>query len=271
MSHTFFAKELEGVATFWRIYRRDGVTLGFTTHDRPLRFDGVRHSPAPGMLPSSIRKSSGFTDDPADVQGLLSHDSITADDLASGRFDDARVHIGAVDWETLENAVLYRGTIGSIRQDGAAFTAELRSAKALFDIDPIPRTSPSCRARFCGPGCGLSPTRFTSLSAITGFSHDTNAIFVADGTASDRLFGEVRFLDGPMTGLRARIRAATGEGLILDAPLHEELRAGTRVELRQGCDHRLETCANRFGNAVNFQGEPFLPGNDLLAQYPTPS
>ena len=30
----------------------------------------------------------------------------------------------------------------------------------------------------------------------------------------------------------------------------------------------VATCAARFGNAVNFQGEPFLPGNDMLAQYP---
>jgi hypothetical protein len=41
-----------------------------------------------------------------------------------------------------------------------------------------------------------------------------------------------------------------------------------RVQLREGCDHVLETCANRFANAVNFQGEPFLPGNDLLTSYP---
>jgi hypothetical protein len=47
--------------------------------------------------------------------------------------------------------------------------------------------------------------------------------------------------------------------------------AGTRVELREGCDRRLETCATRFANAINFQGEPFLPGNDLITRYPVPS
>ena len=43
---------------------------------------------------------------------------------------------------------------------------------------------------------------------------------------------------------------------------------GLRVLLREGCDRTVATCAARFGNAVNFQGEPFLPGNDMLAQYP---
>ena len=36
------------------------------------------------------------------------------------------------------------------------------------------------------------------------------------------------------------------------------------------CDKTIATCSARFGNALNFQGEPFLPGNDMLAQYPVP-
>jgi hypothetical protein len=45
---------------------------------------------------------------------------------------------------------------------------------------------------------------------------------------------------------------------------------GTKAELIEGCDHTITTCATRFGNAVNFRGEPFLPGNDLLARYGRP-
>ena len=45
---------------------------------------------------------------------------------------------------------------------------------------------------------------------------------------------------------------------------------GVRVQLREGCDHTIATCSARFGNAVNFRGEPFLPGNDLLARYGQP-
>ena len=49
MSRVFHATELEAMATFWRIHRRDGVTLGFTSHDRDLWFDGVLHRAAPGI------------------------------------------------------------------------------------------------------------------------------------------------------------------------------------------------------------------------------
>jgi hypothetical protein len=57
---------------------------------------------------------------------------------------------------------------------------------------------------------------------------------------------------------------------VLDTPLAADLAAGLRVIVREGCDHTLDTCATRFANAVNFQGEPFLPGNDLLTRYPVP-
>ena len=44
--------------------------------------------------------------------------------------------------------------------------------------------------------------------------------------------------------------------------------AGVLVELVEGCDRRLATCAARFGNVANFRGEPHLPGIDLLTRYP---
>jgi uncharacterized phage protein (TIGR02218 family) len=46
------------------------------------------------------------------------------------------------------------------------------------------------------------------------------------------------------------------------------VESGCRVELREGCDKRFETCVTRFNNAVNFRGEPHLPGNDPLTRYP---
>jgi hypothetical protein len=31
-----------------------------------------------------------------------------------------------------------------------------------------------------------------------------------------------------------------------------------------GCDKELDTCIARFNNAVNFRGEPFVPGTDKI-------
>ena len=245
------------------------MTLGFTSHDHDLAFGGIVHRAAPGVLPSAIRRTAGLSGDSAEMQGALAHDSIAEADLAAGRFDGARVEVGAVDWETREHAVLYNGTVGGVAREDGGFTAELRSAKAALDVDPVPRTSPTCRAQFCGPGCGLSAARFTHRAALVSADPDTGQVEV-DGPAPELLAsGTLRWLDGPLAGLTSEILDADGVELILDTLPAEELLPGTRLLVREGCDHTLATCAGRFGNAVNFRGEPFLPGNDLLTRYPS--
>lgn len=267
MSRAFLDRELDTVATFWRVWRRDGVALGFTTHDRDLWFAGMLHRAAPGLTPSAIRRTSGLADEGADVEGALSHDCIAEADLAAGRYDEASVAIGAVDWTTLEHVVLWQGSIGSVSREGTGFTAELASAKAALAIDPVPRSSPVCRARFCDSGCGLSAPRFTRRAVVASVA-DSRVQFAAIEPALYR-GGELRWLDGPLAGLDAQVLAADETGLQLDRP-PTTVEPGMRALLREGCDHTVATCAARFGNAENFQGEPFLPGTDLLAHYPLP-
>ncbi|MGB6118824.1 MAG: phage BR0599 family protein, partial [Mesorhizobium sp.] len=43
--------------------------------------------------------------------------------------------------------------------------------------------------------------------------------------------------------------------------------AGDAFEIVAGCDKRLETCRGKFGNVLNFQGFPYLPGNDAAYAY----
>ncbi len=272
MSRVWFNLALETAASFWRVIRRDGVTLGFTAHDRDLWFDGVLHRAAPGMIPSAIRRSADFEPDSAEVQGALSHDSISATDLATGRFDGARVLIGLVDWESLERHVIYRGTIGTVTEEAGSFTAALESRKLELQRDPVPRTSPSCRAAFCGPGCTLSAARFSHEGGLAAFDPAVNSVSLTIGAApTDFIGGTLRWLDGPYAGQTMGVVALSGTALVLDSPLDQAPPLGARAHLREGCDRTLATCANRFSNVINFQGEPHLPGNDLVTRYPSPA
>ena len=75
-------------------------------------------------------------------------------------------------------------------------------------------------------------------------------------------------MSGPNCG-RATVIIAVSANVVYvrDLP-RAAVESGCRVELREGCDKRLQTCAERFANAANFRGEPHLPGNDLLTRYP---
>lgn len=273
MNRVWFAEPLETVATWWRIARRDGVTLGFTTHDRDMWFEGVLHRASPGMIPSSIRRSGGLDEDSAEVSGALTHDTVSSADLAAGWFDGARVCIGLIDWETGQHETLWVGTLGAVREEGGAFCAELTSRKSELLQSPVPRTSPACRAQFCGPGCNLNPAFFTHEGLLDESDSESGEVMITCGASSENLVGgSLRWLDGPLAGSTQRIAAINDAGAItLSPPLEIPLPAGLRATVREGCDHSLDTCATRFDNAANFRGEPFLPGNDLLARYPAPS
>jgi len=269
MTRVWFSQKLETTALFWRLVRRDGVALGFTTHDRDLWFDGLLHRAAPGMVPSAIRRSADLEPDSAEVEGIVSHDSISSADLSAGRFDNARIAIGLVDWQSLERDILYRGAMGEVTEEAGRFTAQLTSLKAELLRDPIPRTSPTCRAAFCGQGCSLSVARFTRDWVLDAIDPAGNAVKLRNcADAAIYLYGRLRFLDGEACGLSAAITGLAGDALLLDRPLPKGLLPGHRVQALEGCDRTLATCASRFGNAVNFRGEPFLPGNDMLARYP---
>nr|WP_255478603.1 phage BR0599 family protein [Erythrobacter sp. THAF29] len=130
-----------------------------------------------------------------------------------------------------------------------------------------PQHSHACRAIFCGPGCGLSARKFEALDTLTAVDIDANRVQLANSAGLDFVDGRVRFLDGTQTGLVFHVVGVDRSWLVLDRSLVEGTPIGTKVEVREGCDHTFQTCRTRFANAVNFRGEPFLPGNDLLARY----
>jgi uncharacterized phage protein (TIGR02218 family) len=80
--------------------------------------------------------------------------------------------------------------------------------------------------------------------------------------------GLLRWLTGANGGLESAVAASAGATVTLRAAPVFVVETGALVELIEGCDKSLATCAGRFANAANFRGEPYLPGMDLLTRYP---
>lgn len=260
--------ELTSMALCWVLERRDGAGIALTSHNRRLLRDAVTFEPAPGMMPASITRSLGLDPDAGEVAAALSSDALDGQDLALGRWDGASMQLTAVDWddESGEAIALLGGEIGSVTINGEDFSADLRGAAAKLDDPVCPATSPECRAQFGDKKCRVDLAGRTIIALVTGASDNG---LIVDQEVDDRfVFGRLRFLGGVNCGLVSTILSASGTGLTLrDAP-RAPVEIGCRVELREGCDNRFETCVGRFDNAVNFRGEPHLPGNDLLTRYP---
>ena len=117
----------------------------------------------------------------------------------------------------------------------------------------------------------LSTARFSHDAILTSFDPAENAVSLNSAALPASLIGgALRWLDGPQSGTTTGIIALSNAALVVDIPLDTPPPIGSRALVREGCDRTLQTCATRFGNALNFQGEPFLPGNDLVTRYPSP-
>ena len=266
----FLDPEVTTIALCWRLSRRDGVALGFTTHDRDLAIGGLIYRATPGMLPSAITVSDGFALDTQGIEGALTSDAIAAADLRAGRWDGASVAIFMADWEAPEDEILAvaRGELGEVSIKGDAFEAELRGPTALLDAAVVEQTSPTCRAALGDRRCrvDMAPrTLTTRIAAVIG--EDVVEVEAAAG-GDVYAFGTLRWIGGANSGLDSAVLASDGAQLTLREPPPFAAAAGDLIEIAQGCDRLLATCSGRFANAANFRGEPHLPGLDLLTRYP---
>jgi len=259
---------LTSLAFCWTLERRDGAGLGLTSHDRALVIGGTSFRPSPGISPAAVRMRGGLEPQAGEVEGALSDAALSERDLLAGRWDGARVALFAVDWTAPEGeqVALAGGRLGPVSIKDGGFAAELVGAADALSRPVCPETSPECRAELGDPQCRVDLAGRREIFVVA--SADGERIEL-DRPAGERFgFGEACLLDGDNAGWRSRVIAVGGTQVVLRDVPSFGVGAGCRVRLTEGCDKRFATCRDRFANAVNFRGEPHLPGTDLLTRYP---
>jgi len=282
-SDAFLAHTAQGLTTLcraWAISRTDGVTFGFTDHDRTLAFDGISFSAETGLSASALAQSTGLSVDNTEALGALTDAAIREDEIEAGRFDGAEVRAWLVNWADPDVRWLqFRGTIGELRRAGGAFHAELRGLTEALNR-PLGRIY----QKPCTAVLGDGNCRFDL--AEPGYRHEGPADRVTDG----RVFewdtlpgfeagwfqrGRLDVLDGPAAGLWGMVKHDVFDGVIRRVELWEPIRgavaADSQLRLTAGCDKRFETCRLKFNNLLNFQGFPDLPSDDWVMAYPKSS
>ena len=265
---TWLGEPLATIALCWRIERRDGVAIGLTAHDRDLTVSGFVYRAAPGMTPSAVKRSASFDADSMDVTGALSGAAIDEGDLLAGRWDGARVVLFAVDWtDPVQTAPLGEGTIGAVELEAGVLTAELRGMAAALEAPVVETTSPECRAELGDRRCRVAMAGRRRFARVIAADEAVLTLDAAEPLPGAYAGGRLRWLTGANSGLEDAIGLSSGATVTL----RREPRfaaMGALVEVSEGCDKSIATCAARFGNALNFRGEPYLPGIDLLTRYP---
>ena len=288
------ALETTTLATCWRVERMDGTVLGFTDHDADLTLDAdgngdVTYMAATGINRSAIADEDGLGTANLEVAGFFDSEAITEADLTLGIYDFAEVKIFQVNWADLTMGVLKlrRGRLGQVTQHRDGFAVELRGL-AAFLSQPIGEVyTPDCRADLGDSRCqvdleaftvactvetvasavggDIRVQRFTTVEDLSGYTP-----LPADGSSSYFYNGAVEWLTGDNAGARALVKLFDPDTntLTLFDPPDSPIQSGDTFTLIAGCDKRRVTCKAKFDNLVNFRGEPWIPGLDILLRIP---
>lgn len=268
------------LATCWKIARKDGVVLGFTDHDRALVFDGLAYEPDAGADGAAIESSADLAVDNSEIEGALSSDALSAEDLAAGLYDDATVEIWRVNWEDVaQRMLLKRGVIGEVAREGEKFRAEIRGTSHPLDRTVGRVYQRGCDAVLGDQRCGvnLNASAYMGGGVVTAILDDQR--FLASGlsafVAGWFAHGALIWTSGANADAAAHVKAhdknPSGDALSLWVPTGKPIAIGDAFVVTAGCDKRHQTCKAKFSNLVNFRGFHLMPGDDFAVSYPVKS
>jgi uncharacterized phage protein (TIGR02218 family) len=266
------------LATCWRITRNDDTVWGYTSHNAALTIGSVTYDPQSGFTPSAVETKEGLSVDNLELDALVLSVEFTESELLAGRWDFAKVDIFQVIWRT-PNAgqlLLRRGTLGEVsfsaqgprNSTTGAYKAELRGLLQPLSQVVGEVVSQMCRANLGDARCKVI-LPFLTVTATAAAVNAANQVITSPALAQAAGYfdyGLITFITGANAGYSMEVQAYTPGVLNLFSAMPYEVVVGDVYTLSPGCDRHFKTCHTRFNNAVNFRGEPFLPGQDKLMQ-----
>jgi uncharacterized phage protein (TIGR02218 family) len=263
------------LAVCFRIERRDGTIFRFTSTNVRLTIDAEVYEPLDSVNPTALESKVGSGVDNLEIIGLVSSDRITERDLRAGLFDGAEVEQFIVNFLDLSEGKMILGkfTLGNVQISDGQFVAELRSLTQKLTQQTTGLISPTCRAKVLGDSeCQADLTGLTDAGAVSVVT-DRITFRITGAPVLARVagwydYGVMRMTSGENAGIEREIKRHTEPGayalILIQEAFPFPVLATQTVELLVGCDRTFAQCVAKFDNAVNFRGEPHVPGIDKV-------
>jgi uncharacterized phage protein (TIGR02218 family) len=261
------------LSTCWKLTRKDGVVMGFTDFNEPLIVDDFTYQSLGGFSPTTVQTTAALAVDNLEVIGVLdaSMQAITEADIRAGLYDFAYIEIFMVNHADLSMGVikLRSGWIGEITIKRGEYVAELRGLLQKLQ-QPIGKLySNQCRADLGDADCTVNLASFTINTSVNTVTN--NYTFTASINYASAWFqgGLLTWTSGLNAGLQMEVKIFTTPGSFqIVEPMPYTVSIGDGFSVYAGCNKATGTCISKFNNIINFRGEPFIPGIDLMVQYP---
>ena len=251
----------------------DSQVFAFTSADADVTISSVDYRSAPGIDISSIELTAGLAVDNLELSTLDDGTTFTRPDVLGGLWRNAAFIIGRYNVASPSDGVewLMAGTLGEIKYLRDHLVIELRGLQQYLQQPIGDVTSPTCRARLGDARCTVALGPLTVSSTVITTVDNQNFTGNILGYATDYFAeGLLTWTSGLNTGLSQKVKTHTIGGILeLSLPMFQTIAATDAFTITPGCRKRLaEDCFTKFNNVLNFQGEPHLPGQDTLTQFP---
>lgn len=261
------------ICYLYEIAAQDGTTRRFTDHDNTLVVGGNTYTPSAGVGRIKMKTTNNAEVSNQEVAATIL--DMPEDELKGGKWDSSKIEVAICSWKTPGEGklVVFKGEIGVIQWTDEGFRADIQNYLRNLGRNIGNIVTANCRhALFSqdGPGrvgyCGVDQAVYTSTGTITDILSQRLKFKISNtGRPSEwASSGTIKFTSGILNGLTYEVKIHSvdggllGESIELYLPTLTNVTVGTTFELYAGCDKRLTTCKEKFGNAANFGGFPHL-------------
>lgn len=257
-----------------QITRKDGVIKRFTDHNTDVVFGGNTYTATDSVLISAITTATNNGMQSTNCDVIFSSAGIADIDVVRGVYDNATVKFSIVDYTNtaLGEIILMTGILSVFDvTDKGRGSFEIRGLLTRGDSRVGEYYSAECRADLGDTRCkiDLATVQTTGVVHLVERPTSLQVDFVGNPGDGYYSFGVLTFTSGNNNGVSLEVMSqaaidATYDRLVLPLAFPYTPQVGDTFTLTAGCDHRKDTCKNKFNNLVNFRGEPFVPGQDIL-------
>lgn len=261
----------------WRIVRKDGVVMRYTSLDRDVMWGGFVYQHCRSLDPSASESASTIGSvGSIELSGIIDDAGISDEDIYGGVYDDAFVDVWLISWGDVTDTPkrIAAGNIGQISQGEDGHQMEVVGPGARLDQQAVTdQYTAACSWTFGDPAtCKVDAEALAITGEVqAGIDRST---FMADlsslSTGPQWANGVVRWSSGRNIGYRNEVKHIdfdTGQVTLWALTVYVPA-AGDEFSVIPGCDKLKGGGCRLYDNVINHGGFADLPGDDALQDTP---
>ena len=239
----------------------NGEKLRFTNYDSDIIIKERTYIANTILTYKSVEKNSELSKENNEIFGIINDTYFKQEDIIKGKLNNVYVEIFLINASDLnsDKLIINQGYINNIKITDNKFVANISSIQNKLNKKITYSFSQHCRAQFCDKKCALEEDNYTFHGMITKII--SNNIFYDSKRNEENFyfnFGKITFLSGINSGLCFQIKNFIDNEIELISSHIYKLKIGDRYSIIAGCDKYFSSCTTKFGNALNFRGEPYI-------------